>query len=655
MKTPTQTPTREGPGRHGQARNLPRFATALAAVGMLTLASVVPVQAVTEVVQKNQGKLVEAGPVNAEHGFPSWYEDSAGTRLELCLDAANPYCGLLPGDVPNEAVPISFPDNFPEEAFYMLAGSELELPSGGRAVLTLGLEAAFSNAVQQGDQVVFGRQRITVRDAPANTTLTFTHPYGVMTIDTDADGAGKLVEDISPANGNFDAALKSNIGPFLRWDSATAPAAPAGYLGNPDQEHTVVGSPFGHNRFSLSGGGLEMSTDQFTVQGKISTNTGVDADRAVANGDMIDVFATSKGTQLQVDGQEGSFATTPMEHDPGTNRFYARIRYTGERPTSVKVSNIGDVPVSTSTVDTSAPHGITVHSAHYDGTTLDVSATSRYGRPLSVTGLGELTAGGTPEATQAASFPVNAPPQRVTVKDGEGGSAAIDVEVLGGDISPEGLPAVDPEPVPDPDPAPNTDPAAAPVARAAASAATLAFGGTVELDGGASTGAASYQWTQLSGPPVTIATNNAGKTAVSLPFFTANSATTPADATSRTPITLSLVVTNSAGVASEPTIVQLGSAAETVSVDAGTRHRVGKEFKVTGTATLPGATEAPLPRSSVVIYDTTPGAPVTKLGTAPVDTLNAWQFKLKPGPSRQITSITVQSTRGGHATTTVSR
>ena len=32
-------------------------------------------------------ELKEVGPINAENGFPVWYKDSAGTKLELCLDA----------------------------------------------------------------------------------------------------------------------------------------------------------------------------------------------------------------------------------------------------------------------------------------------------------------------------------------------------------------------------------------------------------------------------------------------------------------------------------------------------------------------------------------------------------------------------------------
>ena len=259
-------------GRHTAApRNLQRK-IAITTIGLLALGMHTPAQAATQVIVKNPGGIVAVGPVNTDTGFPSFYQDSAGTRLELCLDALNPLCGFLPGDVPNAEAPITFPDNFPDEAFYMLASSELEFPGGGSAVLVLGLEAAFANAVQAGDQVVFGRQRVVVKDGPANTTLTFTHPYGSLTLDTDAAGDGKLVEDISPAIENFTTPLKSNIGPFLKWDPAQAPAAPDGYLGNPDAEHTVTGSPFGTNAFSVTGGGVNLSTNLFGLQGKISSD-----------------------------------------------------------------------------------------------------------------------------------------------------------------------------------------------------------------------------------------------------------------------------------------------------------------------------------------------------------------------------------------------
>ncbi|MDP9695929.1 UNVERIFIED_ORG: hypothetical protein J2X79_003506, partial [Arthrobacter globiformis] len=162
-------PTPQGPASERLARlaSSARFVTrrrgiAAATAVLLAATGAGASLAATQVTQTNLNKLTAVGPVNTEYGFPSWYEDSNKTRVELCLDAENPLCGFLPGDIPDETAPISFPGNFPDEAFYMLAGSELTLPGGGKAVLVLGLEAAFANTVTEGDQVVFGRQRIVV-------------------------------------------------------------------------------------------------------------------------------------------------------------------------------------------------------------------------------------------------------------------------------------------------------------------------------------------------------------------------------------------------------------------------------------------------------------------------------------------------------------
>ena len=624
-----------------------KLRSALVALGLVAVAAISPAQAATQVIDRNPGGIVSVGPVNTDYGFPSWYQDSAGTRVELCLDAENPYCGFLPGDIPDGEAAISFPSNFPEEAFYMLASTTLDLPGGGSAVLVLGLEAAFANQVQAGDQVVFGRQRVTVRGAPSNTTLTFKHPYGSLSIDTDSSGAGKLVEDISPAVGNFTTALKSNIGPFLKWDPATAPVAPQGYLGDPAQEHRITGSPFGYNQFSVSGGGLNLSTDLFSLQGKISTNTGVDGQWALRQADMIDIFATSEGTQLQVDGQEGKFATTPMETDSGSNRFYARINFTGTAPTTIKISNIGDKPVSNSVLDVTTPHGITILRADYDGTMLSISAKSRFGNALSATGLGALTAGVSPEAEQSADFLVLAPPERVTVKDSTGAMTTVDVSIVGGGVTPEGLPPIDPEPDPGPvvDPAP--DPAAPAIARATPTSANVNYGGSLALDGSGSSSAVSYKWTQLSGVPVTISSDTSAKPTITVPYFAQTTDTYPVAVPVTNEIRMSLVVTNARGEASEPAMVELGLLADTVTINAGARHRLGTEFRISGTSTLQGSSGILTPGTRVIIYNTTPGSPIVKLGTAVVDTTNSWQFRIQPGPNRQITSAMVQSTRGG--------
>src|SRR3954463_10821413 len=90
-----------------------RTAVAAAAAGLM-LAGASSAWAVTGVTEANTNKLVARGPVDTTNGFPTWYQDSGGRRLELCLDGDNPYCGFLAGDIPDDTSPISFPENFPE-------------------------------------------------------------------------------------------------------------------------------------------------------------------------------------------------------------------------------------------------------------------------------------------------------------------------------------------------------------------------------------------------------------------------------------------------------------------------------------------------------------------------------------------------------------
>jgi hypothetical protein len=391
---------------------------------------------------KNPGGLVQAGPVNPAHGFPAWYEDSSGRRLEACYDHQDALCGIPVDEVPNPSAPVSYPDNWPAEFFYQLVDGEIALRGGGTAGLVLGLEGAWlQEQVIPGDQTVFARVRVDVRDGVANTTYRFKHPFGELTVDTDEDGRGRYVEDIAPALNNFDTALAGNFGPFLRWRPGVLPNPPAGYVGDPNVPHQVTGSPFSYNRFTAWQGTLqEGTTDLFSISGKISTNTGLTADRAVVNGGFLDVFATSKGTQLEVAGQDGRFASSPMVKDPGSDRFYARIALQpgSPMPTEVTVRNIGDNPVSTKTYTIS---GITVNQATYDGTNLTVAATAiapaTY--PLEIVGYKDA-AGVARKLTSSAAltFPSLAPPAVMTVKDAAGTTATLPVTIIGGPATPIG-------------------------------------------------------------------------------------------------------------------------------------------------------------------------------------------------------------------------
>lgn len=237
---------------------------------------------------KASAALALVGPVDPANGFPLWYQDENALRLDLCLDVATGMCGEIL--LPDPGSPISFPDNFPDEAFWWAA--EALMPSGdpalgGNALLVLAMEAAFENGpVVDGEQVSFGRVRVRAGNLVPGETYTATHPFGQETLVAAANGEIRMTDDIGcildPIPGqplppcDFAVALSSNIGPFLTWDD-TLPAPPAGFIGNPLVEHTITGSPLGANFFRLEGPNVggpgvdSIETELFAVTGKIST------------------------------------------------------------------------------------------------------------------------------------------------------------------------------------------------------------------------------------------------------------------------------------------------------------------------------------------------------------------------------------------------
>src|SRR6478672_7299974 len=60
--------------------------------------------------------LAKAGPINPQTGFPAWYEDANGVRLEPCVASlANCFLGAT---LPKADQPFSVPGNAPDELFY---------------------------------------------------------------------------------------------------------------------------------------------------------------------------------------------------------------------------------------------------------------------------------------------------------------------------------------------------------------------------------------------------------------------------------------------------------------------------------------------------------------------------------------------------------
>ncbi|MFD1533238.1 hypothetical protein [Pseudonocardia aurantiaca] len=596
--------------------------------------------AATGVTVASSPGLQEAGPVSSEHGFPTWYLDKTGTRIEPCLEGDNPLCGFLPGDIPDPTQPVAFPANFPAEFFYFLAGAEIVLPTGGRAVYTTGLEAAFLNDVQPGEQVVFSRIRVVVRGATPNSTVTFTHPYGALTIDTDGAGDGRLVRDVAPSVGNFTLALRGDVGPFLK-----AANAPAGYLGNPAEPSTVTGGPNG-NVFSMTqpgpNGDETFSTDQFTVQGRIATNTGVTGDAAVAGGDFVDVFASTTGAALEVVGQEGIFPTTIMSGQDG--RFYARVPVTGA-VTEVVVRNNGDNPASTARIPV---QGVSVQQATYDGAILTVAASSTApaAYPLTVKA-GATTIGILPDALPA-TYPMLAPPATITVSSGTAAGVTAPVVITGGPASPAGTtaPPVGPNvpPVCDPSPCgPGGVPAdAAPTARLASATLSAPVNLPIAIDGSTSTNATAFS-TTTTDPRVTITNETTNRPTVTVNPFAAVNDAAPRPAFSTAPVTVTFTASN--GAATSSATVTLTPVSDAVTIT-NARSRAGSDLRVAGTSTLNGQASV-TPATQIVVYARTSAtAAWVKIGTSPVDAAGAWDVRPRPAPNVTYTQYQVQTSRG---------
>jgi hypothetical protein len=248
-------------------------------------------------------QAVDPGPYTAVTGyFPLYYTDTTNVTLDLCLSKAESsrvpgapgapsyMCTLLPNLGPpvifDDALPIVFPFNFPDEAFWFTADAAIE---EAQVNLTYGaaLEAAFAGGVPvPGDQVSFARVRIRADitlDLQTPGTYEVTHPYGVETFEQVAPGRRviNLTRDIGIGGaGDFTGALAGDIGPFLQ--SVNGPytetnpetGEPETFIGDPNLLEQVTGSPFGTNfvriqRTDNTGLGIDYTTDVFAVSGRV--------------------------------------------------------------------------------------------------------------------------------------------------------------------------------------------------------------------------------------------------------------------------------------------------------------------------------------------------------------------------------------------------
>ena len=112
----------------GKPRRNIVFLALLFALGACAVAIAKPGGAVTGDTPAAPGNpgLAQRGAV-AKNGFPSWYKDKNGVRLEPCLDASDPLC--IMGALPDPNAPVTQDDvtgNFPDEFFYQAGDAGID-------------------------------------------------------------------------------------------------------------------------------------------------------------------------------------------------------------------------------------------------------------------------------------------------------------------------------------------------------------------------------------------------------------------------------------------------------------------------------------------------------------------------------------------------
>src|SRR3954447_14924616 len=256
-------------------RLLPRIAAAAVAgvlAGTLAPGAALPARAA----------VAGMSAVDPQNGFPTWYSDGT-VKLQLCYMAG---AGCL-SEPPNPEAPASYPENFPEEAFWFAA----EASGGNLRLYEAGLEGAHLNGpVVPGEQMGFGRLRFVVDNLRAGASYTIRHPYGENTFVAERDPKvatrGRIKQTIDAGVCTPSPRVPcdwAGVGEaFLGPDAGTTTStflrqvgAAAGTLGDINTPRAVTGAPSGHNAVTISGpdaGGPGVDTltvGQFTVQGLI--------------------------------------------------------------------------------------------------------------------------------------------------------------------------------------------------------------------------------------------------------------------------------------------------------------------------------------------------------------------------------------------------
>jgi hypothetical protein len=245
----------------------------------------------------------------AATGHPSWYEDSSGLRLGLCVD--DPLCPAGPPQLGPQA-----PN---DEAFYSTATADLVGPQGQEFSISFDIEAAYLGDTVDS-AITFGRIQLSMDNVTPNGVYTVDHPYGTDTWTATEDGnllGGRRAAQRIETSGDFNDTLNSPIGPYLRWDTG----APAGHIGDGVTPHAVVGGPQ-RNFVRISGPGLPpVGVDlNGVVNGGITTNLFVVEGRTFDPAQVIPATPPPAPSDVDGDGIEDTGDSCPNQTGPASNQ-----------------------------------------------------------------------------------------------------------------------------------------------------------------------------------------------------------------------------------------------------------------------------------------------------------------------------------------------
>jgi hypothetical protein len=429
----------------------------------------------------------DTGPYTAGSGyFPVWYNDGT-TSLEYChsraessrvpgVPGAPSYMCTVLANPPifDDLLPDVFTANWPDEAFYFAAGAAIDdttVPDAQGLCVSYGadIEGAFgSGEPRANDQITFSRIRVR-GNVPVPGTYIVTHPYGVETFEaTTATGGGcngnnsdfSMTRDIGiGGQGNFAGALNGDVGPFLSdpngpytetnpvtggletfiGDPNLTTNVTIGGVATPVAGTPVVGGPNGNVLRVQGPGGIDVTTDLFTVSGKVydgklpvAVNVDRSTYRRTAAGTDLEVFATSPAPATTVTYREtvATGTETPMTGD-GAGSWYGS---TPTQPALVVVTASDGDPINDSVLSSPVTDLVKITQADYDKVSGNllvkaISSDELIVPTLTSLGQGDLTLSAAPPL-QELTLAVAEPPAFVTVQSSAGGSDTEAVHII---------------------------------------------------------------------------------------------------------------------------------------------------------------------------------------------------------------------------------